>query len=223
MGARCLKYLCEQKLNVVVVHAQEDRRGKNDCEETAKRLNLSVTDYEGIVKAKPDLFLSIYYTKKVKKDLLDKCLCVNLHSAKLPDYKGRNTFAHAIQNGDLNYTMTLHLMTEEFDEGDIISERTFPIEFDDTCWTLYKKAQEVAFQMFVDALPNILDKTFTTRKQEGTGRYYDKTLDKELSMEMTPYEFYNKIRSLDFPPYEPAYLIVAGRKIHLKIVDYEPL
>jgi methionyl-tRNA formyltransferase len=114
-------------------------------------------------------------------------------------------------------------MTEEFDEGDIITERTFPIEFDDTCWTLYKKAQEVAFQMFVDALPNILDGTFTTKKQVGTPRYYDKNLDKELKMDMTAYEFYNKIRSLDFPPYEPAYLMVGGKKIHLKVVDYESL
>jgi methionyl-tRNA formyltransferase len=210
-------------LKIIGVHAQEDRRGKNDCEEKALQLGLPLKTYDEIVKAKPDIFLSIYYLKKIKKDLIDNCLCVNLHSAKLPEYRGRNTFAHAIQNGELNYTMTLHLMTEEFDEGDIITERTFPIEFDDTCWTLYKKAQEVAFQMFVDALPNILDETFTTKKQVGIPRYYDKNLDKELKMDMTAYEFYNKIRSLDFPPYEPAYLMVGGKKIHLKVVDYESL
>jgi len=207
----------------VAVHAVEDRRGKNDAEETAKRYGLNITDYDGLVKAELDVFLSIYYLKKIKKDLLTDTLCVNLHSAKLPEYRGRNTFTHAIQNGEFTYTMTLHLMTEEFDDGDIIEERTFPIEFDDTCWTLYKKAQEVAFQMFKDTLPNILDGTFKTKKQEGKASYHDKTLDKELLMSMTPYEFYNKIRSLDFPPYEPAYLMVGGRKIHLKIVDYEPL
>lgn len=222
LASRCLEYLCELGLDVVV-HPQEDRRGKNDCEETARRVGFKITDYDGIVESKPDLFLSIYYLKKIKKDLLDTCLCVNLHSAKLPEYRGRNTFHHAIQNGEMNYTMTLHLMTEEWDDGDIIAERTFPIEFDDTCWTLYKKSQEVAFQMFKDTLPSILDGTFKTKKQVGKARYYDKSLDKELSMSMTPYEFYNKIRSLDFPPYEPAYLIVNGKKIHLKVVNYELL
>jgi methionyl-tRNA formyltransferase len=224
LGDRILEYLSTRNdIKIIGVDTKVDREGQKDCEAKIKELKLPRKSYEEIVKLKPDMFLCIYYLKIITKELLDNCLVINLHSAKLPEYRGRNGFAYSIQNNDATHTVTLHLVDEAIDTGDIIAERTAIIDINETSKTLYEKMQKIAFHMFVDEFPNIIKGEYKTRKQLGEPRYYGKNLDKLLDMNDDPQKIYNKIRSLSFPPYEPAYFMRGGKKIHLTIsdVDYD--
>ncbi|MCK9370779.1 hypothetical protein M0R04_12790 [Candidatus Dojkabacteria bacterium] len=220
LGDRVLEYLAlRTDIEIVGVDTKTDREGQTDCLETIKRLSLPLASYNEIVALKPNIFLSISYLRKIKNDLLDSCLCVNLHNAKLPEYRGRNMFAHAIQNEEEFYYCTLHLMTDGFDEGDIIAERKEEIKFDDTSKTLYDRIQDLAYEMFIQEFNSILDGTFKTRPQVGTPHYFSKELNKEVSLKLNPLQFYNRVRSLDFPPYSPAYIIICGCKEELRLSD----
>jgi hypothetical protein len=48
--------------------------------------------------------------------------CVNFHPSLLPNYRGPEPIYWALLNGDANFGLTLHHMTEGIDEGDVISQ-----------------------------------------------------------------------------------------------------
>lgn len=221
LGSMILECLSKRKkIQIVGVDTMTDREGQIDCAKTIKKLGLPRKNYKEIVLAEPDIFISISYLKKVGKELLEKCLCVNLHVAKLPEYKGRSVYTHAILNGEKEYYTTLHLMAEEIDAGDIIAEWSSRIKDNDTAKTLYDRMQKVSFGMFKSELPKLLKGTFKTKKQAGVSHFYTKELDKEINMfKMKNKDIYDKIRALDFPPYEPAFYWHYGKKVHLRLED----
>lgn len=220
LAENILRYLATQPVEIVGVDSKTDREGQINILSVAQELGLPIKSYDEITELKPDILLSVSYLRMVKKELLDSTLCVNLHVAKLPEYKGRNPFTMAIQNGDETYTTTMHLMVEELDAGDIIAERNAPIYFGDTAKSLYDRMQDVSYRMFVEEWPKILNGTFTTKPQEGESRTYTKELQKEVDFQDDPVKLYDQIRSLDFPPYEPAYYYVNGDKIHITQKEY---
>jgi methionyl-tRNA formyltransferase len=65
--------------------------------------------------------------------------------------------ADAIQNNDLIYGTTLHIMSVNVDEGDIIAERQLIMRPDFTSKILYDAMQILSFEMFKEELPNILN------------------------------------------------------------------
>tara|TARA_Y100000589_G_C26686737_1_gene440086 strand:+ start:98 stop:328 length:231 start_codon:yes stop_codon:yes gene_type:complete len=64
---------------------------------------------------------------------------LNLHNAKLRDYKGYNSISHAIIESKKDFTSTIHWMAQEVDSGDKIVEGVVPIHSNDTALSLYKK------------------------------------------------------------------------------------
>jgi methionyl-tRNA formyltransferase len=203
LGNDILKFLSKCDVEIIGVDTLKDRKGQVSCEETIRKLKLPRKNYQEMVELNPDIFISISYLKMVGSELLDKCLCVNLHVAKLPEYRGRNPYTMAIQNGEKEYYTTLIKMDEGLDTGDIISERKSPIYFGDTAKSLFERMQYLSFKMFVEEFSSLIDGSFKTKKQRGKGREYKKNLDKNIKTS-NPLKIYNKIRSLDFPPYEPA-------------------
>ena len=98
---------------------------------------------------------------------------LNLHNAKLPDYKGYYTVSHAIINGEKTYTSTIHWMIKEVDQGAIAFEETIPIADDDTTDTLYRKSTEgggQAFARLVDCLKN--NTPIPRHPIQGEGHFY---------------------------------------------------
>lgn len=117
LGDMVLDFLVKQDVEIVGVDTRVDRECHKNCGSKIKELRLPAKSYEQIVALKPDIFFSIYYLKIIGKELLDDCLVVNLHSSGLPKYRGRNGFAHSIQNNDLMHTITLHLVDDGIDTG----------------------------------------------------------------------------------------------------------
>lgn len=143
---------------------------------------------------------------------------LNLHMAKLPNYKGWNGFSHAILNDDKVYTVTFHWMTDRLDEGDHAYEDSFPIQKEDTAVSLYKKAEALSLEMFQKMLKDLLDNKVPRLKQKGEGAFYGK--DSLVSYKYIPIDQLEKggqkiIRALYFPPYPPSYTILEGVKINL--------
>lgn len=107
---------------------------------------------------------------------------VNLHPADLPRYRGCNTYSWAIENEEPYYGVTLHHMVPGVDQGPIIAQRFVPVYHgdlgQDTAWSLYKRAQVAAHELFCAELPKLMDTALmgvrhSSREQDdGQARYY---------------------------------------------------
>ena len=140
---------------------------------------------------------------------------INLHPAPLPYYRGCNSYAHAILNGDRTYGVTLHYMTEQLDAGPIIARDWLAIEPGDTGHSLYWRAQCVAVNMFARELGRIMDQASWCQRipdvleqDERLVRYYprDSLVELKDATGLDGDELDRRVRALDFPPFAPAYV-----------------
>ena len=78
----------------------------------------------------PNLILSAAYPQIFSKDLISVPSkgSVNFHPSLLPKYRGAHPHFWAIVKGEKIGGITAHFMTENIDDGDIISQIEFPIE-----------------------------------------------------------------------------------------------
>lgn len=77
-----------------------------------------------------DLHFSTAYPQIFSRALLDipRRGSVNFHPSPLPRYRGGHPHLWGLINGETTWAVTAHYMTEAVDAGDIIAQRTFPIQ-----------------------------------------------------------------------------------------------
>jgi len=81
---------------------------------------------------------------------------VNSHPALLPRHRGPYPFAWAIREGDADLGLTLHLMDETFDTGPVLAQGSRPMPVDQTIGGLVPVLQELARELYPDALRRVL-------------------------------------------------------------------
>lgn len=95
-----------------------------------------------------DIKLSIQYDKK----LITTKDAYNLHTGLLPKYGGCSILYHTIKNDEEEQGLTLHKMTEDFDEGGIISKMSYAVLPEDTVADLYTRLCIIAPKFLSNAL-----------------------------------------------------------------------
>ena len=102
----------------------------------------------------PDLIISASATQIFKKELLSlpKLGCVNVHGGMLPKYRGMMPSFWAMLNGEKYAGVTVHYMTSEFDDGDIISQDKVEILPTDTLASLISKSKALGTELLLEAI-----------------------------------------------------------------------
>jgi hypothetical protein len=103
---------------------------------------------DDVFAAAPDLVVSVLTDHIFTRDEIAVCPIVNLHPAPLPEYRGCNSYTHAIINNEAQYGVTLHRVDAGIDTGPIIRKHSVPILSDDTGRVLHDRAQVTALAMF---------------------------------------------------------------------------
>lgn len=130
---------------------------------------------ERIRAAEPEVILSIACGQKVRQDLLNVPArgCINLHGSLLPKYRGRATAFWALYHDEDESGVTAHYMAEEFDAGDIVMQRRFDIEDDDSMADVYQKVVETGSEMAVDLIETVrAGDDFQSRPNDTAAREY---------------------------------------------------
>ena len=93
---------------------------------------------------KIDYLLSIFSNIIVPKDYLKlpKKMCINLHPALLPYYRGINVLSGVIYNNEKKTGLTLHKMEEKIDSGKIILIKKIDITHQENALTLINKLKK---------------------------------------------------------------------------------
>ena len=170
---------------------------------------------------RPDYLLSIQYPWILPSNILRRVSdrVLNLHNAKLPDYRGHNSISHEILNEERIHISTLHWVAEEVDRGRIVKTREISIQSDDTAYSLWVRSVESALYLletwFADlscglGFPSGVPVT-------SGGRYYRKEIaqNKQIPDAATPGIIDRWARAFWFPPHEPAYIRHEQRKLYV--------
>ncbi len=75
-------------------------------------------------------------------------LAINYHDSPLPRYAGRHAAPRAILHGEVSHGVTWHAMTPRVDAGGILVQETFPLDLDETAFSLHLKCFEAALRTF---------------------------------------------------------------------------
>jgi methionyl-tRNA formyltransferase len=112
-----------------------------------------------------DIFISIKYDKVLNPNYFGKRKFYNFHSGILPQYRGVASNSWVLINGDDKTGVTLHLIDDGIDTGDVIEVRSFLIDETDTAETLFCKGENVIFKMFKDWYHDLLNENYVVVKQ----------------------------------------------------------
>jgi methionyl-tRNA formyltransferase len=82
----------------------------------------------------PDVIISVAAPEIFKSELLSipRLGCINMHSGRLPTYRGMMPTFWQMLRGEPAVTITVHRMAEKLDAGDVLATRPFAIKTNDS-------------------------------------------------------------------------------------------
>lgn len=153
---------------------------------------------------RPDLLLSIAYNQILRAPVraVAPLGALNIHAGKLPWYRGRNVINWAIINGEHEIGVTAHFMDDGIDTGDIVLQRTLPIEWRDTYGDVLQRVITAVPGLVLEALDLIAAGSPPRRPQRHLpGSYFGGRGDGDEWLDWTESSvtLHNKIRAITHP------------------------
>ena len=165
----------------------------------------------------PDYIFSTYYRQILPKSLLStaKFSSINIHPSLLPYYRGPVPTAWTIENGEKYFGITIHLMDEGIDTGDILVQEKYPILENETGFNLYTRGMKLGYELLVENFNKIINEEIEAKPQVGIGSYYGKKNGKHtINWQDNAEKINNKIR-IHSIPYNPAESSLFNRYIFI--------
>ncbi|HEU4797676.1 MAG TPA: methionyl-tRNA formyltransferase [bacterium] len=129
----------------------------------------------------PDIIVTVAYGKIIPKEILDipRRGSINVHPSLLPKYRGASPIQAALRDGQRETGVTIMYQSMELDAGDIILQRTVPIDPNDTAQTLEEKLAQAGAEALVEALRLIAEDRAPRIPQDPSQATYVGKLSKE--------------------------------------------
>lgn len=106
---------------------------------------------------------------------------INIHPALLPIGRGAWPYPVTILKGLRRSGVTIHKITDKFDEGDILLQRGFSVESEETLDTLTQKSQIVAKDLITECLYDF-SALWENAKPQGKGEYWPEPQDSDRTI-----------------------------------------
>lgn len=191
-----------------------------EVETTTSRLS----DYRDVIRAAaPDVILVVGWYYMVPQSIceLARYGAWGIHASLLPKYAGGAPLVWAMINGEREAGVTLFRLGNGVDDGDIIAQRTFPIEAGDTIREVYEKATVASKGVIVNALQHIERVTFTPQDKSKLEVYPQRKPEDGLidwSWDATSIGRFIRAQTR---PYPGAFTVISGKKVVLWDADVE--
>ncbi|MBQ9688428.1 methionyl-tRNA formyltransferase [bacterium] len=211
MAYVCLDGLIKAGVNIVgVIGAKKTHNTYLAFKDFVLKNNLKYIEFdeltdktflEEVKSLDADIAVVCSFNYKIPKELLDcvKGGFINTHPALLPDYRGPNPYSSVIINGEDYTGVTLHFMDENFDTGDIISQKKIRIFEKETMGTIFNKLNALGLDMLIEALELYSNNAIIRVKQpEGKFKYASRVETNIIDFEnLTATEAERFIRALN--------------------------
>ena len=213
-----LQILIDRSEHIVAVVTQPDRpagRGQHIAQPPIKELALKhhlpvlqpvkVRDVQFIAQIKelsPDLIVVVAFGQILPRALLDipPYGCVNVHASLLPFYRGAAPINWVLINGETETGVTIMLLDEGMDTGDMLRQEKLSIMPTDTVATLHDRLAQSGARLLGEALDQRGSAGWTRLPQDHTKATYAPPLKKEgglILWQKSAREINNQIRGMN--------------------------
>lgn len=139
----------------------------------------SVNDPAYIAKVRemrPDVIVSVAAPEIFRKDILAAARlgCVNIHSGRLPKYRGMMPNFWQLLHGETHATLTVHEMVPKLDAGAIIATHEFPLRERDTLDRVIRETKQEGGRLMIRVLRSLVTGTSTRTPLDMTNAQYFK-------------------------------------------------
>jgi methionyl-tRNA formyltransferase len=132
---------------------------------------------------KPELVVCKAFGEIVPKEFLDypKYKCINVHFSILPKYRGAVPIQKAILDGEKKTGISIMLMSEGMDEGDILKIYEEDIKDDDTNLSLRQRLVKKSAEILGNVLEDWINGNLEAKEQDNSKATYcwQKDISKE--------------------------------------------
>ena len=148
-------------------------------------------------KYNPEIVICKAFGEIVPKEFLDypKYGCINIHFSLLPKYRGAVPIQKALLDGEKETGITIMLMSEGLDEGDIIDTYTEEIREDDTNISLRERLVKKSTEVLIPVLNKWINGEIVPIAQENSLATY--CWQKDISKDKA---------EIKWEEYEPKYI-----------------
>jgi len=123
----------------------------------------------------PDVVISAAASQIFKKTLLQlpRLGCWNVHGGYLPKYRGMMPAFWTMFNNEPEGAVSIHLMTETVDGGDILVQRVYPLERGESLDHLILRAKTIGAQALIEALEMLRQGGWTLKPNDAGQATYN--------------------------------------------------
>jgi len=168
---KILEKLVAAKYNVAAVFTQPDKKigrkqetRKSPVKELAEKKDIPVFDprhlenedvKSELAQIRPDLIVVAAYGKILPKSILEipRCGAINVHASLLPIFRGASPIQEALLRGEKKGGISLILMSEKLDAGEIIDQEEITIKASDDAITLNDKLAALGGKILIGTIP----------------------------------------------------------------------
>lgn len=145
----------------------------------------------------------------------------NLHSGKLPGYRGGHTMNWALINGETETAVTLHHLDAGIDTGPVVDEQPFAIEWRDDVVSVHRKLETAGESLLMKWWPAIEQGIAPATVQDESRAVYfpmRTAADGLIDWRRSNIEIYNLVRAL-VSPWPGAFTFAGETKLVLRRVE----
>jgi len=229
-----LQILIEREETVIGVVTQPDRpsgRGQQvvmpPVKELAMRHNLPVYQplkvrgqhfIQQVQELSPDLIVVVAFGQILPRALLDipPRGCINVHASLLPAYRGAAPINWALINGESATGVTIMLLDEGMDTGDILLQQPVAILHDDTSATLHDRLAASGAALLGEALDELRSNGWKGIPQDHTQATYAPLMKKEdgcIAWSKSAREIHNQVRGMN--PWPGSFTFFRGKLLKI--------
>lgn len=231
----CLEALLREGYPVSGAFSQPDRpkgRGMNLLPPPVKELALAHdipvfqplklrdgTVLRQLEELRPDVIVVVAYGRILPPDILalPPLGCINVHASLLPRLRGAAPIQWSIIRGETETGVTTMHMAEGLDTGDMILQRSTPIDPEETAGELFERLSAMGAELLIETLRQLEAETAPRMAQDDTLATLAPPLQKEearLDFSKSPAEFCQLVRGCH--PAPGAHTLFDGRplKVH---------
>lgn len=150
-----------------------------------------------------DCIISFWFKSKIHPQHLASARlgAWNFHASLLPAYRGRSPINWALVEGARRTGVTVHRMVERLDAGEILLQRGFEVEENDSAPIVYFRCLHTALDLLQEALPLIEKGAPPTRPMWECGKLYPgrRPSDSCLDWGKPARELHNLVRASTAP------------------------
>lgn len=235
-----LEMLNNSQYPIVAVVTQPDRpagRGQKEIAPPVKRLALELglgvlqpvkvkdpSFLEAFRQLHPDMVVVAAFGQILPKAIIDFPMlgCVNIHPSLLPKYRGAAPLNWSIIRGETKTGVTIMLMDEGMDSGDILLQEETPLGPEETFGQLHDRLARLGAGLLLKTIDQVISGSVRRQAQDAANVTYAPRLTKEtgrINWNSNTRSIVNLIRGLC--PAPAAYTSLDGQT--LKIFSAEAL